>query len=123
MDRASTLRRFQESRFGAFIHYGLYSILGRSEWAMYNEGIPAEEYRRLMQRFRPPERFSPADWVELAQRAGAHYCVLTARHHEGFCLWDSATTGFTSMRAPCRRDIVREFVEAARAAGLMVGLY
>src|SRR5271157_513125 len=90
---------------------------------MYNEAIPSPEYRSLMGRFRPPERFSPREWVALAKRAGARYVVLTARHHEGFCLWDSATTGFTSVRAPCRRDIVREFVEAARDAGLMVGLY
>lgn len=123
MDSKDTMRRFQEARFGAFIHYGLYSILGRSEWAMYNEGIPIQEYGALMRRFRPPERFSPREWVELAKRAGARYCVLTARHHDGFCLWDSATTGFTSVRSPCRRDIVLEFVEAVRDAGLMVGLY
>jgi len=97
-------------------------VLGRSEWAMYNEAIPAAEYDALKRRFRPSES-APAEWVQRAKAAGARYCVLTARHHEGFCLWDSATTGFTSMHAPCRRDIVREFVEAARGAGLMVGLY
>jgi len=123
MENRDTLRRFQEGRFGAFVHYGLYSILGRSEWAMYNEAIPIEEYRPLIRRFRPSERHAPASWVGLAQRAGARYCVLTARHHEGFCLWDSATTSFSSPRSPCGRDLVREFVEAARHAGLMVGLY
>jgi len=119
---ADTLRRFQQARFGAFIHYGLYSALGRSEWAMYNEAIPAAEYRVLADSFRPG-RSSPRDWVDLAVKAGARYCVLTSRHHEGFCLWDSATTPFTSARTAARRDLVRELVDAARAAGLMVGLY
>ncbi len=119
---ADTLRRFQQGRFGAFVHYGLYSVLGRSEWAMYNEAIPASEYRSLADSFRPGKS-SPREWVDLALRAGAKYCVLTSRHHEGFCLWDSATTLFTSARAPCGRDLVREYVEAARGAGLMVGLY
>ena len=116
MDSKETMRRFQEARFGAFIHHGLYSILGRGEWAMYNEGLSIQEYGALIRRFRPPDSFSPREWVDLAKRAGARYCVLTARHHEGFCLWDSATTGFTSMRSPCGRDIVGEFVEAVRDA-------
>lgn len=123
MNATSTMRRFQDNRFGLFIHYGLYSVLGRGEWAMYNEGIPSHEYRALMGQFRPPDRFSPREWVELAQTAGARYCVLTARHHDGFCLWDTATTNYSSMHSPVRRDIVREFVKAAREAGLMVGVY
>jgi len=119
---SDTLRAFQTARFGAFIHYGLYSIIGRSEWAMYNEAIPASEYRGLVDDFHPAAS-APRVWVSLARAAGARYCVLTSRHHEGFCLWDSATTAFTSKRSPCRRDIVGEYTEAARAAGLMVGLY
>ena len=119
---ADTLRRFQHERFGAFIHYGLYSVLGRSEWAMYNEAIPAPEYRELAAGFRPTAS-APRDWVALARAAGARYCVLTSRHHEGFCLWDSATTSFGSARTRPGRDLVREFVEAARSAGIMVGLY
>jgi len=118
-----SIRKFQEARFGAFFHYGLYSILGHSEWAMYNEAIPLDEYRRLMERFRLSDSVSPAAWVDLACRSGARYCVLTARHHEGFCLWDSATTDYSAPRSPAGRDLVREYVEAAREAGLMVGLY
>jgi alpha-L-fucosidase len=120
---SDNIRAFQEDRFGAFFHYGLYSILGHSEWAMYNEAIPLEEYRRLKDRFAPGEPLSPSTWVELAKKAGARYCVLTARHHEGFCLWDTATTDYSAPRSSCGRDLVREYVEAARSAGLKVGLY
>jgi Alpha-L-fucosidase len=118
---AASIARFQDGRFGAFFHYGLYSTLGRSEWAMYNEGAPLAEYRRLSERLRLEA--SPAEWVDLALRSGARYCVLTTRHHEGFCLWDTATTDYCAPRSSIGRDLVREYVDAARSAGLMVGLY
>ncbi len=123
MSNIQTMRRFQENRFGAFIHYGLYSLLGRSEWAMYNEAIPHSEYSKLAQRFTGGDHGSPESWVALARTAGARYAVLTTRHHDGFCLWDSATTSYNAMHSPAGRDVVREFVSAARDAGLMVGLY
>lgn len=125
VDRApeDSLARFRHDRFGMFIHYGLYSVLGRSEWAMYNEAIPASAYRGLADRPMLSDTFSPAEWVRLAVESGARYCVLTTRHHEGYCLWDTATTDFSSTRGPMGRDLVREFTDAARAAGLGVGLY
>lgn len=106
-----------------FIHFGLYSVLGRGEWAMYNEAIPPQEYHHLIDSFSMSEHFSVRDWVTLAKKSGAKYCVLTARHHEGFCLWNTSTTSFNSVYSPYHKDIVQEFVEACRDLGLKVGLY
>ncbi|MCI5779828.1 MAG: alpha-L-fucosidase [Lentisphaeria bacterium] len=116
------LRWFNEARFGLYVHFGLYSLLGRGEWTMYSERIPPAEYAALADRFRPVPG-AAREWCEAAKLAGAKYIVLTTRHHEGFSLFDSAYSDFTSARHGCRRDIVREFTDAARAAGLRVGLY
>jgi len=113
---------FEEARFGMFIHWGLYSLLGRGEWAMFFERIPKEEYARLAERF-SPERFDPGAWASLAKRAGMNYMVLTTRHHDGFCLFDSRVSDFTSTRTAAKRDFVAEYVSACRKAGLRVGLY
>ncbi len=113
---------FHAARFGMFVHYGLYSILGRGEWAMYFEKIPAAEYNRLAEEF-TAEQFDADELVGLAKRAGAGYVVFVARHHDGFCLWDTETTDFNSMKTAARRDLVREYVEACRRAGLRVGIY
>ncbi len=114
---------FREARYGMFIHFGLYSMLGRGEWVMHNEGIPVREYERLAKDFRPAAG-SARKWAELARRAGMGYMVLTTKHHDGFCLFDTKQTGYSMTRlSPGRRDLVREYVEACRAEGLRVGLY
>ena len=116
------MKWFREARFGIYVHFGLYSILGRGEWTMYSERIPAAEYAKLADQFNPAPGCAK-EWVETAKAAGAKYMVLTTRHHEGFCLFDSQYSDFTSVKHGCKRDIVREYVEAARAAGMKVGLY
>ncbi len=116
------MKWFHQARFGIYVHFGLYSIPGRGEWTMYSERIPAKEYAKLADRFQP-EPGCAAEWAAAAVRAGAKYMVLTTRHHEGFCLFDSGFSDFTSAKLGPHRDIVREYVEAARAAGLHVGLY
>lgn len=116
------IKWFHKARFGIYVHFGLYSLTGRGEWTMYSERIPAEEYARLADEFLPEEG-CVQEWINAAKSAGANYIVLTTRHHEGFCLFDSKVSDFTSVKRGPRRDIVREFVEAARAAGLRVGLY
>lgn len=113
---------FPNARFGMFIHWGLYSILGHGEWAMNRERIPLEDYVRLLEEF-TAEKCDPSAWVALAKEAGMRYVVLTTKHHEGFCLWNSRLCSFNAVNSPAGRDIVREYVEAARAAGLKVGLY
>lgn len=113
---------FVRARFGLFVHYGLYSLLGRGEWAMNRERIPRREYRRLASRF-TAERFDADELCELALRAGARYVVLTTMHHDGFRLYETKLSSFNAVKSAARRDLVAEFVEAARKRGLRVGLY
>ncbi len=113
---------WQEARFGMFIHWGLYSILGRGEWAMYQEHIPFDEYAPLADRF-DPQDYDPAEWVSLARDAGMKYMVLTTRHHDGFCLFDSNVSDFTAPKTAARRDLIGEYVEACRKADMRIGLY
>lgn len=105
-----------------FIHWGLYSLLGRGEWALNRERIPLGEYVHLAEDF-GAENFRPRDWAALARDAGMKYMVLTAKHHEGFCLWDSPTCAFNAVNSAAKRDLLGEYVEAAREAGLKVGIY
>ncbi|MEI6082694.1 MAG: alpha-L-fucosidase [Verrucomicrobiota bacterium] len=116
------MRWWREAKFGMIIHWGLYSLLGRHEWVMNRERIPLAEYEALANRF-TAEKFDPRAWARLAREAGQKYVVLTTKHHEGFCLFDSQLTDYTAPHSPARRDVVAEFVEAVRAEGLRVGLY
>lgn len=110
-------------RFGMFIHFGLYSVLGRHEWVQRREGIRTEDYEaRYMKRFNP-DKYDAKDWVARAKAAGMKYIVLTTKHHEGFCMWDTKTTDFKITRTPFGRDAVREYVDACREAGIRVGFY
>ncbi len=110
-------------RFGMFIHFGLYSVPARHEWVQSFEKIPYTEYRsRYMPRFNP-DLFDAKAWARAAKAAGMKYMVLTAKHHEGFCLWDTKTTDYKITNTPFGRDLVREYVDAARAEGLRVGFY
>ena len=112
---------FDEARFGMFVHFGIYSVAARHEWVQNYERLTDEEYRPYFEHF-DPDRFDAAAIARRAKRAGMGYVVLTTKHHDGFCLWDSSLTDFTSVAA-CGRDLVREHVDALRAEGLRVGLY
>ncbi|MBA4700900.1 MAG: alpha-L-fucosidase [Ruminococcus sp.] len=113
---------YKEARFGMFIHWGLYAIPARGEWVRSTEEIPKEEYMKYFDEF-DPASYDPGAWAKTAREAGMKYVVLTAKHHDGFCLYDSQYTDFKSTNTPCGRDVVAEFVEAVRAEGLKVGLY
>ena len=113
---------WREARFGMFIHYGLYSQLGRNEWVMACENIPVKEYEKLADTFAPKEGCC-REWAALAKKAGCKYMVLTTRHHEGFSLWDSKVNPYNSVNYGPHRDIVREFVEACRENDLKIGFY
>ena len=122
LDPVRRLRWFKEARFGMFVHWGLYSLLGRTEWIVHNEQIPRAEYARLADRFRP----GPAPmrkWCALAKAAGMKYVVMTTKHHDGYCLWDTKETDFNSVRTGPRRDLLAGFTAACREQGLWVGLY
>ena len=113
---------FCKARFGMFIHWGLYSIPGRGEWVRSDEEMPEEAYLPYFENFDPRD-FNPTAWAKAAKAAGMGYVVLTAKHHDGFCLFDSALTDFKSTNTPFGRDAVAEFLEAVRAEGLKAGLY
>ncbi|MNJ61157.1 Alpha-L-fucosidase [compost metagenome] len=100
---------WRDAKFGLFIHWGLYSILGRGEWAMFNENIPADEYALLAGQFNP-QKWNPEQWASLAQEAGMQYSVMVTRHHDGFALWDSPGSygQFDSMHAASKRDFVKD---------------
>ena len=118
----SKTKWFRDARFGLFVHWGLYSVLGRGEWVMYRERIPVHEYAKLADRFNP-ENFSMDSLCKFAAENGMKYMILTTCHHEGFALFDSKADPFNSMNAPCHRDFVAEYVAACRKYGLRVGLY
>ncbi len=113
---------WRQARVGMFIHFGIYAVPGRGEWAMFNESIPHREYAGFADRFRP-RADAPREWAALANAAGLKYMVLTARHHDGFALFDSTANDFNSVKTAARQDIVRAFLNAGRDAGLRVGLY
>ncbi len=113
---------FQEARFGMFIHWGLYSIPARGEWVRAQERMSIEDYRVYFDEFNPVN-YNPRVWAKLAKAAGMKYAVLTAKHHDGFCMWDTKTTDYKSTRTPANQDLVRAFLEAFRDEGLKVGLY
>lgn len=119
---ADRLSWFRQARFGMMIHWGLYSILGRGTWMTLADALTPDEMRNLASRFTPRE-FDPRHWAEVARAAGARYVVLTTRHHDGFCLFDSDVSDFTTTKTAAGRDFVAEYVEAVRVAGLKVGLY
>src|SRR5258706_3801418 len=121
-DRERRMKWWHEAKFGMFVHWGLYSVLGRHEWVMEMEGIPATEYQELAKRFNPKPN-AARDWARLAKRAGQKYMVMTTKHHEGFCLFDTKTTSYCAPTQGPGRDLVREYVDAARSEGLRVGFY
>ncbi|MBM4081598.1 MAG: alpha-L-fucosidase, partial [Planctomycetes bacterium] len=115
-------RWFAEARFGMFIHFGPYAAYGRGEQVLFREHLDQREYVEAATRWNP-RRFDAKAWARVAKDAGMRYCVLTSRHHDGYCLWDSKQTDYTSASLAPQRDIVGEYVKAVRAAGLRVGLY
>ena len=121
-DRERRMKWWHEAKFGMFIHWGLYSTLGRHEWVMENEGIPVAEYEKLAPKFKPVPNAARA-WAQLARRAGMKYMVMTTKHHEGFCNFDTKLTDYCAPKQGPGRDLVREYVEAARAEGLRFGFY
>lgn len=116
------MKWWTDSRFGMFIHFGAYSSAARHEWVKHKERMTDGQYQKYIDHF-DPDLYDPKEWARQAKAAGMKYAVLTSKHHDGFCLFDSKYTDYKSTNTACGRDIVREFVEAFRAEGLKVGLY
>lgn len=113
---------FDESRFGMFLHWGLYSLAARHEWVKNREKLDDAHYDRYFRHF-DPDLYDPDLWAREAKAAGMKYMVLTTKHHEGFCLWPSDLTDYTVANTPYGEDLVQPFVEACRRHGLKVGFY
>jgi len=117
-----SFRWFVESRLGLFIHWGLYALPARHEWVKNFERIRNEDYQKYFDRF-DPDLYDPKAWAKAAKAAGMRYFVVTTKHHEGFCLFDSKLTDYKAPNTPCGKDLLRPMVEAFREEGLKVGFY
>ena len=122
LDLPEKWRWFQQARYGLFIHWGPYAAIGRGEQALFRDHMNPAEYEKAACQWNPDE-FDARRWARVAKDAGMKYACLTARHHDGYCLWDSDLTDYTSAKQAPKRDFVREYAEAFRAEGLRVGLY
>jgi len=125
------MEKWRENRFGIFIHWGLYSILGgeykgksvdSAEWIRAAAKVPVAEYDALVKQFNP-DHFDARAWARQFKRAGAKYVVITTKHHDGFCLWDSPATTYDLGSSPARKDILRQLADAVRAEGMDFGVY
>ena len=114
---------FTHDRFGMFIHWGLYSMPARHEWIRHNEKIPNEVYDEKYFKHFDPDLYDPNIWADAAAYAGMKYFVITTKHHEGFCLWDSKHTDYKATNTPAKRDLLRPMVEAFRKRDIHTGFY
>ncbi|NMA43606.1 MAG: alpha-L-fucosidase [Oligosphaeraceae bacterium] len=122
MEKRRKFDWYVHDRFGMFIHWGIYSLPARHEWVQRYEYIPCEEYLKYFEHFNPVD-FNPNEWARLAVEAGMKYLVITTKHHDGFCLWDSQYTDYKVTNTPFGRDALREVVDAFRAQNIHIGLY
>lgn len=113
---------FVRDRFGLFVHWGIYSVAARHEWVQSREQRTTEEYGRYIEWF-DPDRYDPVVWAQDARAAGMKYAILTAKHHDGFAMWDTATSAFNVTNTPAGRDVLREWVNAFRDEGIRIGFY
>lgn len=113
---------FVQDRFGLFIHWGLYALGARHEWLKNQERMTTEQYEKYFRHF-DPDLYDPNLWAKAASGAGMKYFVVTTKHHEGFCLWDTKLTDYKAPNTPFGRDALRPMVEAFRAQNMRVGFY
>lgn len=113
---------FLHDRFGLFIHWGIYSVAARHEWIKSRELINDADYQKYFDYF-DPDLYNPATWAQEAKHAGMKYFVVTSKHHDGFCLWDSALTDYKATNTPAKRDLLKPMINAFRGEGFKVGFY
>ncbi len=115
-------RWFEEARFGMFVHFGPYAVLGNGEWVMNNRGIAGADYMRL-QNFFDPYAFDAAEWVRIAKNAGMKYIIITSRHHDSFSNWDTKQSDWNIMNTPYGKDLLKQLADECRAQGMKLGFY
>jgi alpha-L-fucosidase len=120
--KVQRMKWWTDARFGMFIHWGLYALPARHEWVKSVERMTNEQYQKYFEMFNP-DMYDPHEWAKMAKAAGMKYVVLTAKHHEGFCLFDSKFTDYKATNTPFGKDLIKEYVEAFRSEGLKVGFY
>lgn len=120
--RATNLKWFKEAQFGLFIHYGLYSQLGRGEWVQLFDTIDFERYTKLKDTF-TAKNFDANAFVKLAKKAGMKYITITAKHHEGFCLFKTKQTDYNSINSPAKRDLIGEIAKACEKGKIGLFIY
>jgi alpha-L-fucosidase len=114
---------FQDAKFGLFVHWGVYSVLGRGEWVLNNDRVAASDYEKLALSFNPTQ-FNAAEWVKMAKSAGMKYITITSKHHDGFAMFDSKLTDWDIVdRTIYKRDVLKELADACRAEGIKLFFY
>ena len=114
---------FQDARFGLFVHWGVYSLLGDGEWVMNNQNISIDEYEKLPRFFNPID-FDPAEWVAMVKEAGMKYITITSRHHDGFSMFDSKVTDYDIIdQTPYGKDVLKLLAEECRKQGIKLFFY
>jgi alpha-L-fucosidase len=121
-EKTERLKWWTDARFGMFIHWGSYAQAARHEWVKQRERIPDEKYQQYFEVFNP-DLFDPSEWAKKAKAAGMKYAVITSKHHEGFCMFESDYTDYDAVNTPYGKDIIKEWVDAFRAEGLGIGFY
>jgi alpha-L-fucosidase len=120
--KQANLNWFEDAKYGMFIHYGLYSNLGKGEWVQLRDTIPVAEYAKLKDIF-TAENFSADNITDIAISAGMKYITITSKHHDGFCLFETKATDFNVLNSPAKRDLIKELYDACEQKGLALFLY
>lgn len=120
--KAERLQWWTDARFGMFIHWGIYALPARHEWVRNKEKMTVKEYQKYFDLFYP-DLYNPEEWARAAKKAGMKYMVITTKHHDGFCLWDSKYTDYKVTNTPWGKDLIKPMVEAFRKEGIKVGFY
>ncbi len=122
-ERVEAANWFREARFGMFIHWGVYSLLGKGEWVMNNDSMTVEEYEKLPPQFNPV-KFDPAAWVRTAKEAGMKYITITSKHHDGFAMWDSEVSDYNIVDAtPYGKDVLKMLADECERQGIKLFFY
>jgi alpha-L-fucosidase len=122
-DNIKAREQFQNEKFGIFIHWGIYSMMGRGEWVMNNESIKYKEYQKIAAGFYP-SKFNAEEWVDAIKASGAKYITITTRHHDGFSMFDSKASDYNIVAAtPFKRDVIKELADACHKEGINIHFY